>query len=191
MIKLVTFLGNPGTEHLQTRHNAGWMLCEALESLQGNFWQTKFKGQYLQQQISGNKFIFLKPETYMNLSGSSVLACMQFFKITPEELMVVHDDLELDFGQIGLKEGGGLGGHNGLRSIAQVLGTNDFYRFRLGISRPSHRNVSAYVLSKFSPDEQIVLSDYLKNAANIFKKIFAEDIDRLVKRNQKVKLINA
>jgi PTH1 family peptidyl-tRNA hydrolase len=188
MIKLVTFLGNPGAEYAQTRHNIGWMLAE-----QGNFrslnWQKKFKGVFAQAVFWGEKTVFLKPETFMNLSGESVVACSQFFKIKPEEILVVHDELEFDFGRAGFKKGGGLAGHNGLRSIAKQLGTPDFHRFRLGISRPPHGNVSAWVLSKFSGSEQIVLPIFLEKAAQLLQEALESGIDVAEKKYIKETLV--
>lgn len=188
MIKLVTFLGNPGPEYAQTRHNIGWMLVG-----QGNFpalnWLKKFKGIYTQVNFSGEKTVLLKPETFMNLSGESVAACSQFYKIKPDEILVVHDELEFDFGQAGFKKGGGLAGHNGLRSIAKLLGTPDFHRFRLGISRPAHGNVSAWVLSKFSGNEQIVLPTFLEKAARQLQEGLENGIDVAEKKYAKEMLV--
>jgi len=189
MIKSVVFLGNPGPEHAQTRHNVAWMVADKANFLSKPDWQKKFKGSFTHTIFQNEKCYFLKPETYMNKSGESVLALMQFFKNTPEEMLVVHDDLELDFGQIGVKKGGGLAGHNGLRSISNVLSTQNFYRFRLGISRPTHGNVSSYVLSKFSGDEQIVLSTCLQKAADILEICLREGIQAAEIKYQKIKLI--
>ncbi len=189
MINLVVFLGNPGPEHSQTRHNVAWMLADRAHFLPKSDWQKKFKGSYCQLTFQDEKCYFLKPETFMNLSGECVLALMQFYKLKSENLLVVHDDLELNFGQVGIKKGGGLAGHNGLRSISNVLNTQNFYRFRLGISRPSHGNVSAYVLSKFSSDEQIVLSTYLTKAVEILEICLQEGIQSAEKKYPKIKLI--
>ncbi len=188
MIRLVTFLGNPGTQYEMTRHNAGWMLADRLSELYVLNWQNKFKGLYAEHLLHGEKIVFLKPLTLMNRSGESVQACLQFFKINPESLLVVHDDIEMDFGLVGIKKGGGLAGHNGLRSIANILKRRDFYRFRIGVSRPDHGNVAAYVLSRFSKHEQVVLSDLINNAVSIFEKALTQDPDEAVKNYQKVRL---
>ena len=187
MIKLVTFLGNPGNEYTSTRHNVGWMVADEFAPLTGANWQKKFKGVFCQTSISGQKIYFLKPQTFMNLSGESVQAAMQFFKIKQEELLVVHDEIELDFGVIGLKKGGGLGGHNGLRSIEKQIGTRDFYRLRIGVSRPTHGNVASYVLSKFSSDEQEWLPALLEKSASLLEDCLREGIDGCVKKFAKVK----
>lgn len=189
MINSVVFLGNPGLEHSQTRHNIAWMLADKVNFLAKQNWQKKFRGSFTYTVFQNEKCYFLKPETFMNKSGESVLTLMQFFKLAPEKLLVVHDDLELDFGQIGIKKGGGLAGHNGLRSISNVLSTQKFYRFRLGISHPTHGNVSAYVLSKFSSDEQIQLSTYLQKAAEILEICLRDGIQAVETKYQKIKLI--
>jgi len=189
MIKLVTFLGNRGNQYQQTRHNVGWQIADNLSSLEYVQWQNKFKGLYVQKNIVGEKITFLKPQTFMNKSGESVQALMHFFKLKPQELLVVHDDIEMDFGFVGFKKSGGLAGHNGLRSIYDILKTKDFYRFRFGVSRPTHGNVSSFVLSKFSADEQIILPVVLKKAGEILEYCFQEGIDDALKKYQKIKLV--
>ena len=116
-------------------------------------WKSKFKGFYAETSHRGHKFYGLKPQTFMNLSGESVQPLAAFFKIAPEEILVIHDELDIPFGQVHFKMGGGFAGHNGLKSIAACLGTDQFARMRIGIGRPPHGNVSSWVLSSFSPDE--------------------------------------
>jgi PTH1 family peptidyl-tRNA hydrolase len=169
MIRLVVFLGNPGLEYRRTRHNIAWMLAEQLSFYPDLAWRRKFKGSYAQQQAGSRSCLFLKPGTYMNRSGEGVRLLLDFFRLAPAETLVVHDDLELFFAQAGFKRGGGLGGHNGLRSIDRSLGTSDFYRFRLGIGRPERGSVSSHVLSAFSPAEMAVLPRYLKLAARMLE----------------------
>lgn len=152
MLKLFVFLGNPGKEYENTRHNAGFLFCDYLYP--NASWQMKFHSLYTQE--GGIKI--LKPVTYMNLSGTAVSGCASFFKIRPEEILIVHDDLELPFGNAKIQKGGGLQGHNGLRSIKERLGSDQFYRLRIGIGRPKHGDVRLYVTSPFSKDEQISLS---------------------------------
>jgi len=168
MTALVAFLGNPGRQYAQTRHNLGWQLSDALSDFAYATWQSKFHGQFTKVTIGSSAVIGLKPETFMNRSGRAVQAAMHFFKLTPEDVIVVHDDLELNFGEVAFKKGGGLGGHNGLRSVAEQLGTRDFYRFRLGIGRPVHGTPSDFVLGKFTADESISLETYLRKAADYF-----------------------
>jgi PTH1 family peptidyl-tRNA hydrolase len=165
MIRLLVFLGNPGREYEKTRHNAAWLAVEKLPFYASLVWQEKFKGRYA---VSPDKTILLMPQTFMNLSGVCVRACMDFFKIAPAGLAVIHDDIELPFGTAGFRCGGGPGGHNGLRSIQQNLSSADFWRFRLGVGRPARGNVSSYVLGRFSREEEPFLDTYLQKAAAIF-----------------------
>jgi PTH1 family peptidyl-tRNA hydrolase len=160
--KLIVFLGNPGKLYAGNRHNAGRLFAEqfAFETQ----WQKKFKGLYasFEQTQAAAKIHLLMPETFMNLSGESVEDCASFFKISCEEIIVVHDELDLNLGQASFKFGGGLGGHNGLRSIKSCLGSADFWRLRIGIGRPGGKknaddDISAWVLSNFSADESAVL----------------------------------
>lgn len=165
MIKLVCGLGNPGKEYAQTRHNAGWQILDTLEG--GAVYQKKFKGEFAKVFIrEGSGLILLKPLTFMNKSGESLKACMDFFGLRPDEIVVLHDELELSFGRWEIKNGGGLGGHNGLKSIVQHIGTKDFLRLRFGIGRPSHGNVSSYVLSRYAKEEEAFLPGYLEEAAS-------------------------
>src|SRR5436853_4564175 len=133
---LVVGLGNPGREYARTRHNVGWMVVDELADRHGGTWRGKFSGQLAELRIDGHRVALLKPETYMNESGRSVQAAVQFFKVEPDALLVVHDDSDLEPGRLQARLGGGLGGHNGLRSIAQQLGTQDFLRLRVGVGRP-------------------------------------------------------
>ncbi len=189
MIKLVAALGNMGLDYVDTRHNIAWMILEYLSFADDLHWQRKFNGHYAQKTIDGEKVFFLKPETYMNRSGDSVLPLMQFFKIELGEILVIHDDLELPFGTLGFKDGGGLGGHNGLRSVSGVLGTRDFKRLRLGISRPSHSDITSYVLGPFSKDERIVLPTFLEQAAELLEQSLEEEFDSMAKTYRKKKIL--
>ncbi len=185
MIKLIAALGNPGQKYAFTRHNIAWQLLEHLSFFNGLSWQTKFKGEYATYSINGANVYFLKPQTFMNLSGESVQPLANFFKLKFDEILVIHDDIELNFGVIGFKTGGGLAGHNGLRSVANSIGTRDFKRMRLGISRPTHGTVEAYVLSSFSDDEKTSLPIYLAKAAQFLEHSLNEDFDLMEKRYKK------
>lgn len=135
------------------------------------------------------KIYFLKPETYMNASGDSVSALAAFFKIEPHEILVVHDELELIPGTISLKWSGGLGGHNGLRSMKSSFGTADFWRLRFGIGRPNHPDVAGYVLSRFTEDERITLDISFKKATELFALLLTESKpEKLLKEWAKVKI---
>ena len=157
MFQLVVGVGNPGSEYAQTRHNIAWMLLESSPAFRSSNWKSKFKGVYAEANHKGHKFYGLMPQTYMNLSGESVQPLAAFFKIPPEQILVIHDELDIPFGQVHFKMGGGLAGHNGLKSIAACLGTDNFGRMRVGIGRPPHGNVSGWVLSPFSKEEQVQL----------------------------------
>jgi PTH1 family peptidyl-tRNA hydrolase len=179
MIKMIVFLGNPGQEYANTRHNAGWLCCDYIKQVQYENWQKKFKGSWLSYGTGENKVIFLKPETFMNKSGESLVAAMVFFKIQAKEVLVVHDDLEQKFGTISFKSGGGLGGHNGLKSIATLCGTQDFHRFRIGIGRPVHGSVSSWVTSRFSKEEEIHLPLILDKSAAMVMNCLGMDTNRI------------
>lgn len=157
MIRLVVLLGNKGPLCSKTRHNSGWMFGDLLVSGQ---WQTKFNGQWGKFPVGNNTYYFLKPMTYMNVSGHSLSQMATYFNIKPDEILVVHDDLELPFLSAKLQQGGGLAGHNGLKSIVQHLKSDQFFRLRIGIGRPKHGSVSSFVLSKFTPDEQISIDPF-------------------------------
>jgi PTH1 family peptidyl-tRNA hydrolase len=153
---LVVGLGNPGREHARDRHNAGWMVVDELARRHDGSFRSKFSGQLAEIRLDGLRVALLKPETYMNLSGDSLGAAARFFKLPNEQIAVVHDDVDLDPGRIQVRLGGGLAGHNGLRSIRQALGSADFLRTRVGVGRPGRgdrRPVADYVLSSFAPED--------------------------------------
>ena len=156
---LVVGLGNPGREHERERHNVGWMAVDELARRTDARWRAKLSGQLAEVRLNGLRLALLKPETFMNDSGRSVAAATRFFKVDPESLLVVHDDVDLDSGRLQARAGGGLAGHNGLRSLAQALGTQDFLRLRIGVGRPGRgdpRSVADYVLSPFELEEDVV-----------------------------------
>jgi peptidyl-tRNA hydrolase, PTH1 family len=153
---LVAGLGNPGREHEHDRHNAGWMVVDELARRHGASFRGKFSGRLAEMRLGERRIALLEPETYMNESGRSVAAAARFFKLEPDSVLVVHDDADLEFGRVQARLGGGLAGHNGLRSVAPALGTQDFLRLRLGVGRPARgdrRPLADYVLSPFAPDE--------------------------------------
>lgn len=158
MFQLIVGVGNPGPEYAQTRHNIAWLFFDASSVFRSSLWKSKFKGEYCEGSVQGRKVYALKPQTYMNLSGESVQPMAAFYKIQPSEILVVHDEVDLPFGQVHFKMGGGFAGHNGLKSIAQCLGTDQFARMRIGIGRPVHGSMSDWVLGKFSKEEQGQLS---------------------------------
>ena len=153
---LVAGLGNPGREYARNRHNAGYLVLDELVRRHGGSWRSKFSGQVAEIRVDDAKVVLLKPETYMNESGRSVGAAAQFFKVEPADVLVVHDEGDFDLGRLEVKFGGGLAGHNGLRSIAQHLKTQDFRRLRIGVGRPERgdpRSLADYVLADFEPHD--------------------------------------
>jgi PTH1 family peptidyl-tRNA hydrolase len=189
-VKLIAALGNPGMEYAETRHNIAWLLLEHLAFADELHWQRKFNGHYAAYSTGADKIFFLAPETFMNLSGKSVAEAAQFYKIEVAEILVIHDELELPFGVLGFKQGGGLGGHNGLRSITASLGSRDFKRLRLGISRPAHSDITGYVLRRFNEDEAAVLPTFLEAAAGYLEEAMAgADFDEMVKMHRKERII--
>lgn len=162
----VVFLGNPGREYEKTRHNVGFQVAARWAPTASAEWQKKFKGEWAPVVVGGRKIPVLKPLTFMNLSGESARALGDFFKVAPDEWLVVHDDIDLPFGEVRFQTGGGLGGHNGLRSLKQHLGTGQFHRLRVGVGRPVHGEVADFVLGRFTPDEEIELNRVLDRAAD-------------------------
>ena len=155
---LVAGLGNPGREYERTRHNAGWLVVDELARRHGGSWRSKVSGSLAEVRLGERRLALLKPETYMNESGRSVSAAARFFKVPAESILVVHDDVDLKPGRLQARSGGGLAGHNGLRSLAQELGTQDFLRLRIGVGRPGRgdpRPVADWVLSPFAPEEDV------------------------------------
>ena len=153
---LVVGLGNPGREHERDRHNVGFMVVDELARRHGGSFKQKFNGRIGEVRIGDARLALLKPETYMNESGNAVQPAARFYKVSPEKLLVVHDEVDLDTGRLQARRGGGLAGHNGLRSIAGRLGGPDFLRLRIGVGRPGRgdpRDVADYVLSAFAPED--------------------------------------
>jgi PTH1 family peptidyl-tRNA hydrolase len=153
---LISGLGNPGPRHERDRHNAGWMVVDELARRHEATFKSKFNGRMCETRMGDSRVALLEPETYMNESGRSISAAARYFKVSPEDVLVVHDDVDLDVGRLQARLGGGLAGHNGLRSIAQALGTPEFLRLRVGVGRPSRgdpRDIAAYVLAPFDAHE--------------------------------------
>ena len=153
---LVAGLGNPGPRHERDRHNVGWMVVDELGRRHSASFRAKFSGRIADIRIEDHRLALLEPETYMNESGRSIAAAARFYKVDPADVLVVHDDVDLDLGRLQARGGGGLAGHNGLRSIAQALGTPDFVRMRVGVGRPGRgdpRGVADFVLSPFDGHE--------------------------------------
>jgi PTH1 family peptidyl-tRNA hydrolase len=176
MISLIVFLGNPGVQYAGNRHNVAWQFADSLDTVRALVWQMKFHGN----TASLSDVRLLKPNTYMNLSGMSAGALMRFYKIQPEETLIVHDELELPLGKVSLKWSGGLGGHNGLRSMEAVLNTRDFWRLRFGIGRPEHLDIANYVLSDFSASEAETIRTVFTQTEALFTLLLSQEPDTLL-----------
>ena len=163
--KLVVGLGNPGSEYTETRHNAGFWFCERLARELGTSFSKEARFHGLAANARQNGVWLLMPQTFMNRSGQSVAALARFYRIEPAEILVVHDELDIPPGQLRLKFGGGLGGHNGLKDITAHLGTQDFWRLRVGIGHPGDRNeVVNFVLKRPGREESDLIDDSLDRA---------------------------
>ncbi|MCK5807673.1 aminoacyl-tRNA hydrolase [bacterium] len=169
---LVVFLGNPEPEYRGTRHNIARLVTPAIVDASAH-WKEKFNARYSDTFVGSHKVLFVEPATYMNLSGQPVSRLASFFKIPTQNIIVLHDDLELSFGTVSVRKGGGTAGHNGLRSIAQLLGSPDFIRVRIGIGRPKRGDVASFVLGKFTPDEHIALDGISSEAAEAVEKLLS------------------
>ncbi len=180
---LVAGLGNPGREYARNRHNVGRLVVDELARRHGGAWRSKFNGQLAEIRIDGHKLALLKPETYMNESGRSIKAAASFFKVEPDAVLVVHDEGDFDLGRLQARLGGGLAGHNGLRSIAQHLGTPDFLRLRVGVGRPERgdpRSLADFVLADFQPHEDV--ESIVGRAADAVETLDTEGLDAAQQR---------
>ncbi|MBT7611443.1 MAG: aminoacyl-tRNA hydrolase [Bacteriovoracaceae bacterium] len=185
MNKLIVLLGNPGAEYEGTRHNVAWQVMDNSREYSILAWKSKFKGLFASMDVDNDKIYFLKPETYMNLSGESVKPLCSFFKIEPQNILVIQDELDLPVGTIVAKCGGGLAGHNGLKSISQHMGTNDYYRLRIGIGRPVHGSISDHVLSNFKGDDLIIIERVYETSEEIIKDFCQFNYERAFKKYNK------
>lgn len=170
--RLVVGFGNPGPEYRGHRHNLGFRVVDRLAGAVGiALGQSKFQGRFGQGDVGKTRLLLLEPETYMNASGEAVSAAVRFYKVAPADLLVVHDELDLPFGRLQLKRGGGTGGHNGLESVVEQLGTPDFARLRFGIGKPQGPNakerVVGHVLHDFSSEEKAALEPLLERSVEM------------------------
>ncbi len=173
---LLVGLGNIGKKYEKTRHNFGFLALDAIiEEFKFEKSADKFEAEVFKGEIDGKKIIAIKPQTYMNNSGISVLETAQFFKISPENIIVFHDEIDINFGEIRVKIGGGNAGHNGLKSIDEEIG-KDYWRARLGVSRPKNKEfeIADYVLSKFSDEEFLQVEKIVANIAKSMPKFLLE-----------------
>jgi PTH1 family peptidyl-tRNA hydrolase len=175
---LVAGLGNPGREYERNRHNVGFMVVEELTRRHEARFRSKFHGRLAELRLERSRVALLAPETFMNESGRSLVAAARYFKLDPEQLLVVHDDVDLEPGRLQLRLGGGLAGHNGLRSITTALATKEFLRLRVGVGRPGRgdrRSVADFVLSNFDSDTDV--AEIVSRAADAVELLVAEGLD--------------
>jgi len=180
---LVVGLGNPGREYAGNRHNVGHMVVDELARRHGAGFRGKFSGRLAEVRIDGHRVGLLKPETYMNESGRSVRAAADFFKLEPGSILVVHDESDLEPGRLQARRGGGLAGHNGLRSVARHLGSPDFLRLRVGVGRPGRgdrRDLADWVLADFEPHEDA--EAIVARAADAVEALDAEGLEAAQRR---------
>ena len=181
MIKLFVGLGNPGAEYEATRHNAGfWCIDAVARQLNARLAPERgYHGLVARANVRGHSVWLLQPQTFMNLSGRSVSALARFYKIAPEQILVVHDELDLAPGQAKLKKGGGHAGHNGLRDIHAQLGTGDYWRLRIGIGHPGAKaEVANWVLKKPSPDQRTLIEDSIVHSLKAYPAMLAGEMDK-------------
>ena len=176
---LLVGLGNPGPRYARQRHNVGFMVADRLaERWRAATFKSKFDGAFTKASVAGDEVVLLKPMTFMNLSGESVQKAMRFFKVERSALMVVHDELDLAFGDLRIKVGGGTAGHNGLKSIVRHAGGNDFLRIRVGIGRPRGGPVEKYVLSEFDSSEKPELDAVIEQAVEMVERVLEKGAER-------------
>lgn len=174
---LVVGLGNPGSEYESTRHNVGFDVVDYMAKEIGvSVSKAKFKGLAGSEMISGEKVIFLKPSTYMNLSGESVKEAADFYKIKPENIIIVYDDVAIDPGKLRIRKSGSAGGHNGMKDIIAKLGTNEFPRVRVGVGA-ARGNMVDHVLGRFSKEDRELVDDAIKRAKDAVEEIIKHDVD--------------
>ena len=180
-MKLIVGLGNPGKEYESTRHNIGFIFIDSFAK-QNNVEinKEKFNGLYTQTTINNEKVILLKPLSYMNLSGEVVRKYVDFFKINLEDILIINDDLDLNFGRIRLRLSGSSGGHNGLKNIALHLNSENFKRLKIGISNDKTIDTKDYVLGKFSKDENEILDGLKETVNNLLNDYLTTDFDKLM-----------
>ena len=189
-MKLLVGLGNPGAKYARNRHNVGFRAIDAIwQHNSGEAWRRRFQGECAEIRLNDEKCLLLKPQTYMNESGRSVGAAMQFFKLTHEDIIIFYDEIDLAPGKLRIKSGGGSAGHNGLRSISSQIG-NDYIRVRIGVGRPEHKGqVANYVLHDFAKSDNQWLDPLIDTLASTADKIVAENYSDVM--NQVARAIQA
>ena len=180
-MKLIVGLGNPGKEYRNTRHNVGFFMLDKYLNGEGK-WKEKFNGLYLEKNINGEKVIFLKPLSYMNLSGEVIKKYIDFFKISNDDIFIIHDDLDLNLGFYRLRSSGSSGGHNGLKNIEKSIGSKEYKRLKIGISNNKEIDTKDYVLGYFNKQEQDILDSVSAVVTNIINDFFKFDFENLMSK---------
>tara|TARA_A100001011_G_C14001073_1_gene711421 strand:+ start:51 stop:638 length:588 start_codon:yes stop_codon:yes gene_type:complete len=192
-LKLIIGLGNPGDDYVDTRHNIGFKFINAMIKASSVDVSKKatLKSHLYQVTVNDSSLICIKPQTYMNLSGEAVKAVMNFYKIEPNEICIVTDDLDIELGTVRVRKQGGAGTHNGMKSVIQMLGTQDFMRLRLGIGpKPEFMDSKDFVLQRFRNEEQTALPDMLNNIRDLFLNHMDDSVDVLMNRINGVEFLN-
>ena len=176
---IIAGLGNPTREYEKTRHNVGFEVIDVLADMLGTtVEEKKFKGCYGRGNIGGEKVLLLKPQTFMNLSGESIRAASDFYKVGPEHIIIIYDDISLDVGQLRIRKKGSAGGHNGIKNIIAHLGTQEFPRIKVGVGdKPKKMDLADYVLSRFSKEDRAAMEDAFKEAAKAVEVMITEGMD--------------
>ena len=182
-MKLIVGLGNPGKEYVNTRHNIGFMVLDRFAKT--TEWKNKWNALYTETNINGEKILLIKPQTYMNLSGNALINFINFYKINLEDILVIHDDLDLPVGTYRLKINSSSGGHNGIKSIIEILGTNSFARLKIGIGSNKQIDTKDYVLGKFTKEEQEVLEKLYPTFNEIINSFIIKGINESMNKYNK------
>ena len=184
-MKMIVGLGNPGREYDKTRHNIGFMIIDKFSCLYKGMWKEKFGALYQSVHIDDQSFLLVKPQEYMNLSGQSIKKIMDYFKIESNEVLIIHDDLDLPLGKIRLRCKGSSGGHNGLKNIELHLKSQSYNRLKVGISNDQTIPTRDYVLAKFSKEEMEILEKSISTCVHILKDYLILDFDQLMNQYNK------
>lgn len=178
---LIAGLGNPGAQYSLTRHNVGFMAIDYFaEGIKTSAWQNEHKALTLKFKLEGENILLVKPQTFMNLSGESIQSIMSFYKINLDHLIVAHDEIDIPFQKIKIQKNRGHGGHNGIRSISEKMGSADYIRLKLGVGRPPHPNmqVADFVLQKFSSEEMATLPEFLNRSVDAIESIIFDGLQK-------------
>ncbi len=178
MIKLIAGLGNPGDKYKGSRHNIGFDVIDKLADKLNNTWQNKYDRAFTEVRYSNEKLYLLKPYTFMNLSGKSVATVSNFYKIDINDIFIIHDEMNIPFNTLKIRHNGSAGGHNGLKSIIEYLGSNSFPRLKMGIGRETSKDVVSYVLGKYKPEEFALYDDFLNKGVNAIIEILDNGLQK-------------